>query len=140
MNRTEDRSMDQRLKEALDRTLDRTLNRTLNNTEYQKEDQFSRKRVYIMGAILLVCLITFSVLFLSKTATAEGSNDRIKLVTSVEIEKGDTLWSIASEYVTYEYSDMNEYIDEIIDSNNLPDDTIHAGNYIVVSYYANDLR
>jgi len=120
--------------------MNRIVDRTGNVIKNQREYQYSRKRVCIMGAVLLVCLITFSILFLSKTGTAEGSNNRIKLVTSVEIKKGDTLWSIASKYVSYEYNDMNEYINEIIDCNNLPDDTIHTGNYIVVSYYADDLR
>ena len=54
----------------------------------------------------------------------------------MEIQRGDTLWSIASTYISDEYKDLNEYIDEIMISNGMSSDIIQAGKYIIVPYYA----
>lgn len=98
--------------------------------------QLNKKRVWIVGVGVLLILILLSVSFITKTVTAQNSNMRTKLVASVEIQKGDTLWSIAADYITDEYNDMNEYIKEIKASNGLVSDEIHAGNYIIVPYYS----
>jgi len=73
--------------------------------------------------------------FNSINVSADNPVTRKKQVTSLIIEKGDTLWSIAQEYRTEEYDDINEYIDEIKASNGLFTDTIHEGNYIIIPYY-----
>jgi FOG: LysM repeat len=112
----------------------------MNRTAYmmmegQNYYQINKKRVWIVGVALLLILVVLSVGFITKTVTAQDSHERVKLVTSVEVKKGDTLWSIASNYYSSDYVDMNEYIKEIKMTNGLSDDNIHAGNYIVVPYY-----
>jgi LysM repeat protein len=95
-----------------------------------------RKNSFIISLgslILLVLIISFSVI--STTVTAEKSFDKVKLVTSVKIEKGESLWSIASRYISEEYKDMESYIKEIKKSNGLTSDVIHEGNYITIPYY-----
>jgi cell division protein YceG involved in septum cleavage len=98
--------------------------------------QNNRKKIWILGAAILLLTIIFSVGFVTKTVTAQREADRVKLVKSIEIQKGDTLWSIASENMSDEYDDLNDYIDEIMDSNGMASDEIHVGNYIIVPYYA----
>jgi len=113
------------------------MNRTANiMVEGHSYYQSNKKRVWIVGTAILFVLILFSVGFISKTVTAERTTDRTKLVTSIEVKKGDTLWSIASDFMSDEYDNMNEYIDEIKDSNRMATDTLHIGNYIIVPYYA----
>lgn len=102
--------------------------------------QSNRKRLWLIGAVLLFVVVLLSVAFITKTVTAQRSAERSKLIVSVEIEKGDTLWSIASEYMSDEYDDMNEYITEIKATNGMVSDDIHIGNYIVVPYYTDASR
>lgn len=90
----------------------------------------------MIGIAVFFVLVLFSIYFFSKTVTAERNTERVKLVSSVEIKEGDTLWSIASDYISEEYSNMKEYIKEIKECNGLASDTIHEGNYIIVPYYA----
>jgi LysM repeat protein len=117
------------------------MTRTVNfKMESQNYYQMNKKRVWTVGIILLFVLLLFSVYFFSKTVTAERTTERVKMVTSVEIKKGDTLWSIASDYISDEYSDLNEYIDEIKDTNGLISDTIHVGSYIIIPYYVDSSR
>ena len=97
------------------------------------------KKLRWLAVGLLLVVIIFTIIFATKTATAKREGYRVKQVTSIQIQKGDTLWSIATTYLSDEYKDINEYIDEIILSNGLESHTIHAGNYIIVPYYADAL-
>lgn len=113
------------------------MNRTANiMMEGQRYYQTNKKRIWILGAVLLFILIIFSVSFVTKTVTAQRYESRTKLVTSIEVKKGDTLWSIASDFMSEEYENLHEFIDEIKDSNGITTDEIHIGNYIIVPYYA----
>lgn len=103
--------------------------------EGQNYYQYNKKRVWIAGIAVLFVLIFLSIGFFAKTVTAERDGERVKLVTSVEIKKGDTLWSIASEYISDEYDNVSDYIKEIKQSNGMNSDEIHSGNYIIVPYY-----
>ena len=80
-------------------------------------------------------MVIISLYLFTKTVNAQDANDRIKIVASVEVERGDTLWSIAEKFKTDEYSDINEYIMEIKASNGLTTDDIHTGHYLIVPYY-----
>lgn len=53
---------------------------------------------------------------------------------SVEIQQGDSLWSIADEYFTDDWKDMNTYIEEIKEFNGLESSRIQAGNYLSIPY------
>ena len=72
----------------------------------------------------MVLLLIFSISFITKTVTASREGERIKLVTSIEVKSGDTLWGIAAEYMSDEYDDLNQYIEEIKTSNRMINDEI----------------
>jgi hypothetical protein len=113
--------------------MNRTADYIMEGSRYY---QLNKKRIWRFGMALLLLVVIFSVFFITKTVTAQRAADRTKLVTTVEVKKGDTLWDIASLYFTEEYDDLNEYIEEIKDSNGLVSDEIHVGNYIIIPYYA----
>lgn len=58
--------------------------------------------------------------------------------TSVELKSGDTLWSIAEEYMPEDYSSIQEYIDTLKDINGLKSDDIYAERYLTVAYQDTD--
>ncbi len=113
--------------------MNRTVDYIMEGSRYY---QLNKKRIWRFGIAVLLLVVILSVFFITKTVTAQRSADRTKLVTCIEVKKGDTLWGIASTYFTDEYNDLNEYIEEIKDSNGMVSDEIHAGNYIIVPYYA----
>ena len=93
-----------------------------------------RRRVLTAVTVLLLALvITFA--FSAFFGKAKGSSSRTKKLTSVYVESGDSLWSIAEEYYTPECGSMKEYIKEIKQTNSLKSDSIHAGNYLLIPYY-----
>lgn len=58
-----------------------------------------------------------------------------KYYTSVTIRPGDTLWSIAEEYMPEDDTDTKKYIEEIMELNHLHSFKIHSGGSLVVPYY-----
>lgn len=88
----------------------------------------------ILAVVIIACFLFGSI---HSKAGSNGNPDtgRVKLYTSVYIQEGDTLWSIAEEYVSEEYDTIDDYIDELQQMNHIGD-VIHAGCYLTVSYYA----
>lgn len=95
-----------------------------------------RNALAVAVCISLSCALFLSIGIITTKAAVKNNEPRTKQVVSMKIQKGDTLWSIAKEYITAEYDDMNEYIREIKTSNGLVSDTIHEGAYLIIPYYS----
>jgi len=61
---------------------------------------------------------------------------RYKYYTTVYVTRDMTLWDIAEEYITDEYSDKRAYIDEVMEINQLKSDKLSYGSTICVPYYS----
>ncbi len=101
------------------------------------------KSLSLKGGLFRISFVIFIVMFFCVAGilniTAEGSEKMVgKQYKSIQIEEGDTLWSIALDYNDESLSDcsIEEYIDDIMKINNLVrDDKITSGNYIIVPIY-----
>lgn len=99
------------------------------------------KKMIMKIFFILVCLFCFTGWILFFTFHAEGESlPRYKYYKSIEIQTGDSLWSIANEYRTEEYSSVQDYINEVKYINNMKDDHITNGAFLVIPYYSSDLR
>ena len=98
------------------------------------------KRTLVIYSIILIAIlaVTGSILFSTTKAQAAPVEHSYKYYTSIQIQKGDTLWSIADSYITDEYVDKKAYIQEICSINNISQDAIHSGQYITIPYYSSD--
>ncbi|MDO4492161.1 MAG: LysM peptidoglycan-binding domain-containing protein [Lachnospiraceae bacterium] len=98
------------------------------------------RQIITIGTVLFLLLIGcfgFSV----RTANADSTeNKRYKYYTSIQVKSGDTLWSIADEYITEEYSSINRYIKEVQKINHLEGTTIITGSTLVVPYYSDEYK
>lgn len=95
--------------------------------------------VSVFLAVMFLILI-WSCLELKNVLFSDYGENRkdvsaVQYYTSVEIESGDSLWSIASEYMTDDYESVEAYVEEIKALNGLGDDRIHAGKFLLVPYY-----
>lgn len=95
--------------------------------------------LFIFGGILISVIIGF-ILFGTIRTEAAPSDVTYKYYTSVSIQSGDTLWSIAKEYQTAECGDLTDYIEEICTLNHITDDSIHAGQYLTIPYYSTECK
>jgi nucleoid-associated protein YgaU len=92
--------------------------------------------------VFLVAVVFFMMNFMLPWNTAEVSakdsmriNER-KFFTTYVVEKDDTLWDIANNYMTDEYDSIYEYINEVMESNHLENTNIKYGQMLILPYYA----
>lgn len=90
----------------------------------------------IFAIILLSVLMLFIAPYRTKASADNTSVCRNKYYTSIYVNCGDTLWSIADKYITDEYSDNFQYINEIMSINNMQDSNIKSGMKLCIPYYA----
>ena len=100
-----------------------------------------RKMILLLGAVLIITIgsIVFGSIF-SAAKEDKAPEVQYKYYKSIVIEKGDSLWSIASDYCTDAYEDTNAYIDELKQLNGLQSETIHEGQHLVVAYFDTEYR
>jgi len=95
-----------------------------------------------MKKYLMVLIISVMVLscFFGKTlimASGEESEPVYdRYYTNIEIQKGDSLWSIAKKYNKNSGMEIREYIDEIRQINGLTNDRIANGDSLTIIYFA----
>ena len=92
-------------------------------------------RLLLFLLTLLGCfLLAGKYLFFTDNA-AEEEKQLCKSYTSIEIRPGDSLWSIAAEYITDDYDSVQDYVREIKSWNGLETDEIHAGRFLIIPYH-----
>lgn len=95
----------------------------------------------LMGFILIAIMVFCGGLFVGTHSNAEQSNsicfDDVVSYESVLVHKGDTLWSIAKSNLDHPSdAEVAAYVQEIVSLNQIEDNCIHMGNYILVPQYA----
>lgn len=94
-----------------------------------------RSKRRVIGIIIAVVFIfTMSGFFFGKT-TIEAQGTKEKQFTSIQVKKGDTLWTIAKKYMGNEYQSVDDYIEEVCQTNHIYDGKITEDMYLVVPYY-----
>ncbi|SDB09335.1 cell division suppressor protein YneA [Eubacterium oxidoreducens] len=97
-------------------------------------------RSHFIKFVLLICLLIGILLigFRAVSVTAghtEVFDSQEKYYTSIIVTSGDTLWTIADEYMGNHYDQASDYIEEVVSINQLQSDTIHAGESLVIPYF-----
>lgn len=115
------------------------------NNRRKKIRHRRRSRILSKLAIAISIIFLIALAFGRSNSYAKGEKDDIpvyKYYTSVCIEKGDTLSSIAADHISSEYRDIDDYIDEVRFINHIPadDDFLQIGTYIIVPYYSTELK
>ena len=103
--------------------------------------QIQRYFIISFLAVVLTILgvILGSNLLASSQSKASNEMNTYKYYTSIEVQKGDTLWTIAQQYADDD-ADYASYIEEVKEMNQLTSDTIHAGEYLTVSYSSSEFK
>lgn len=89
--------------------------------------------LFVMTAAITGCIV-----FGSTKTQAAPAETSYKYYTSIQVQKGDTLWNIASNYMSDEYASVNDYIEEICEINHIADSDIHSGQYLTIPYYSDE--
>lgn len=102
----------------------------------------NKARLTVICISIFMCITICSGIIIAKAAvTDNGKSDQFKYYTSINIEKGDTLWSIASDYVNVNGSNtINNYVNDLKEINNLQTDCIYQGQNLIVYYYSAEYK
>lgn len=92
-------------------------------------------------AIFTLLFILGGVLLGSSWSEAKQSSAAVeypvyKYYTSIELEEGDTLWSIADTYAAKGCQSKNDYIEEVKELNQIDENDIHSGQHLLIPYYS----
>ena len=110
----------------------------------QERLEARRKAAFYKRVRVLTTVCTFVFLFISvisANAIIANAGDGFeknyeKMYTCVIVERGETVWDIATEHITPGYDTVYELIDEIRFINNLDDAyTIQIGSVLMIPYY-----
>ena len=109
------------------------------NDSLNRREEVVRHQKRVIGITLIFIISIGIILGTSIIAFADSKNkipEQEKYYTSIQVQTGDTLWNIAKEYTLGTDITIEEYINEICEINQINQDQICSGDYIVVSYYS----
>lgn len=93
------------------------------------------KNLRIVLFVLLAFFIIFGGIIVHGNVVSASAPEKEKIYTSVRINYGDSLWSIASDFCD-ESDDINDYIDDLKQMNHIKNERgLIAGNYLTVYYF-----
>lgn len=95
------------------------------------------KRFLQISAIIVFLSLTVAGLISvcgTTSASAATDHEPVRYYTSIRIEQGDTLWAIAQEY-KLDSESVQDYIDEVMEMNDLSSEQITAGKSLMIYYY-----
>lgn len=123
-------------------TMSREEFRRTRREQVQREQRTRRRRILVFFVTLII-MFGMGVGFGTLLAKAEESEKEpaYKYYTSIEIQKGDTLWELAAAYMDADhYEDRMDYINEVMKINHMTTDRLTAGKKIIVPYYSAEVK
>ncbi len=113
---------------------------------YKKAIQKRRELRLRFCKLLLAVVIGFAGLMIAQSASDDkayaADNSMVhsyKYYTQIIVEKGDTLWNIAEEYIDFaHYDSVKDYVKEVCTINHCEADNIISGQSLIIPYYSNE--
>ena len=101
-----------------------------------------QRHTLVMAASLLsvlVVIMTIMCTTIKPKACTETPN--IKYYTTHTVGLCDSMYEIAQQYISEEYEDTDQYINEVCRINHIEDpDSIQTGEMLIVPYYSSEFK
>ena len=111
------------------------MSKKLSMAEWKCFIQLHKSRSLI-GLIIFLFAVIYILAFLpSKIAYANPEEQKVRTYKTVQIQYGDSLWSIASDNYCKSEESIQDYISLVKQCNSLYEDEITAGCYLVIPVY-----
>lgn len=98
------------------------------------------KRIFALMMILVAPVLLLLHFTADRTEAEKVNVPTYKYYTSIEVDQGESLWSIASDHMSPEYRDIYDYMSEIAAINHLHGDQLDRGQRIIIPYYSTELK
>lgn len=96
----------------------------------------SMKKTLLLLTVLVVLISCFFGRTLVMANTEEPTVSVCRYYTDIEIQKGDTLWTIAEKYSENSGMSIQEYVGELKAMNQMKTDKIITGSSLTVVYFS----
>ena len=93
-----------------------------------------RQFIFFSASGLIAVIVCIMLNVFPVSADSTHSQTGSVYYTSIEIKPGDTLWNIAEETMTSEYSSVPEYVKVLKEINSLDSDQLEAGQNLIIAY------
>lgn len=107
-----------------------------------KTRQKQRVRIFFLVlaclAISAACVLSYGGFGVSARESRDSEENIYTYYKSIEIQNGDTLWSIAEEAKPSESDSTADYVEILKQINGLDSDEIQAGQHLIISYETTD--
>lgn len=102
----------------------------------EKKVRIERRILVISGILFISLLILLGSGIHAFASSSSEPAEQHKYYTSVRVQSGDSVWTIADQFLLDSNMSKEQYVKEICEINNLSDGKIYAGEYLTVSYYS----
>ena len=102
-----------------------------------KKKQTVKRQAFLVAVMFLTILATVFVItgcLRANQVKASSVKEENVYYKTIQVEEGDTLWTLADQYIGNSSFDRQQYIDEVKEMNHLADDTIESGAYLMIPY------
>lgn len=101
-----------------------------------------RRNVTIFTTVTIMLIIILSITAGSIISKAQDKDETVyyKYYTSIEIQTGDTLWSLADDYADNRFMSDKEFINEVTRTNHLLSSNIRQGDHLIIPYYSPEFK
>ena len=96
-------------------------------------------RLAVLAAIVMIGVFGCAG-FASARGTRKEDPVDFHYYKSIEVQKGDCLWTIAEEYKDDSFDSVDSYIEYLKELNRLDSDRIDEGRFLVVTYQSDNYR
>ena len=95
----------------------------------------------IRRAVLVLAAAFFLWLILTGFTGVSVTKDPVyRYYTAVTVRCNDTLWEIAQQHMTEEYSSVKAYMKDIMEVNNMKTDAVYYVQKLILPYYSTEVK
>lgn len=92
-----------------------------------------QKHIFKFACVMGVIFVLSGIFVIN--SSAKEKNNYETYYTSIQIQEGDSLWSLAEKYGSVAFIRPKDYIAEVKRINHIQGDVIHAGEFLTIPYY-----
>lgn len=110
----------------------------IRKNKIRRKREIRRNLLLSFFTLCLAVTLAFSLTGFLSNAKSNEETVFYKYYTSIQVESGATLFSIAEEYRGEHYDSADAYIEEVMRMNSLHNEKIIAGQHLIIPYYSSE--
>ena len=92
--------------------------------------------IFLTGLVMMLLVLSITVFINKEPVEASDGVEYVKNYICIEVEEGDSLWSLAAKYKTEDFSSLESFVAEMEEINGMNKDTVlKPGNKLMIPCY-----